>query len=327
MALSNSQYDSLMRIYQGKQARNQQRLQNKMKEIYLKIPELSKLDDEMTQISLAACFQSMEEANFKTNEIQEQLLQIKAKRERLLKQHGFTLADLEPTYDCKDCKDTGYINHQKCHCFTQKITELLYQQSHLQNQRDDECFEKFCFDYYSKTQTDSTTGLSAYDAAKKAYQDAFHFSHHLMETKDNMLIFGSTGVGKTFLSSCIAKEAMKQGISVIYFTAFEFFDILEKNVFRKNNESIEQHEQLLTCDLLIIDDLGTEFSNSFTDSQLFLCLNERLLRKKSTLISTNLSMKDLAENYSERTFSRIFSNYRLIKLFGDDLRIQKKLNQ
>ena len=140
----------------------------------------------------------------------------------------------------------------------------------------------------------------------------------------NLYFYGDTGIGKTFLSNCVAKELMDRGYSVIYFTAFQLFDILSKGIFRREEEAIAAHQNIFNCDLLIIDDLGTELTNSFTTSQLFLCLNERILRKKSTIISTNLGMNQLADIYSERVLSRISSNYTLIKLFGADIRILKR---
>ena len=119
---------------------------------------------------------------------------------------------------------------------------------------------------------------------------------------------------------------MDAGFSVIYFTAAGLFDIFAKCVFgRHSDEEDETMDHIYGCDLLIIDDLGTELTNSFVASQLFLCINERILRKKSTIISTNLTLDRFAETYSERTFSRISSNYTIIKLFGSDIRIQKKL--
>ena len=112
---------------------------------------------------------------------------------------------------------------------------------------------------------------------------------------------------------------------MIYFTAFEIFDLLAKNTFEKDEEALDVYDYLFDCDLLIIDDLGTELNNSFISSQLFLIINERILRKKSTIISTNLSLDRFAKNYSERTFSRITSQYTILKLIGNDIRIQKKL--
>ena len=112
---------------------------------------------------------------------------------------------------------------------------------------------------------------------------------------------------------------------MIYFTAAQLFDIFAKSTFRREEEAGADCEHIYSCDLLIIDDLGTELSNSFTTSQLFICLNERILRQKPTIISTNLALEDIKSIYSERTFSRISSNYTLLRLTGDDIRIQKKL--
>ena len=129
--------------------------------------------------------------------------------------------------------------------------------------------------------------------------------------------------GKTFLSHCIAQELLDTAHCVMYFSAFDLFDLLADSKFSR--EKNEGAEFILDSDLLIIDDLGTELTNSFVSSQLFLCINERIMRRKSTIISTNLSLESLVEIYSERTFSRITSNYTMLKLTGDDIRIKKKL--
>ena len=152
------------------------------------------------------------------------------------------------------------------------------------------------------------------------------FVNQFDTTFANLYFFGDTGIGKTFLSNCIAKELLDLGHSVIYFTAFQLFDILSKGVFEKDADAIATHQNIFDCDLLIIDDLGTELSNSFTTSQLFLCLNERILRQKSTIISTNLNMNQVADIYSERVLSRISNSYTIIKLFGDDIRLKKRIH-
>ena len=142
------------------------------------------------------------------------------------------------------------------------------------------------------------------------------------------MIYGNTGVGKTFISNCIAKELLDRSYTVIYLTSFQLFDILEKNKFSKDYDNPEIQNQfnfILSCDLLIIDDLGTELTNSFINTQLYLCINERYLREKSTIISTNLSLDNINTKYSERIFSRLISNYTLLKIVGADIRLTKNI--
>ena len=161
------------------------------------------------------------------------------------------------------------------------------------------------------------------DGCKK-FIETFDSNH------DNFLFLGNTGVGKTFLANCIAKELLDKGYTVAYLTAFRLFDILEKYKFGKNNSDIHdaanQFDYILNCELLIIDDLGTELSNAFTTSQLYLIINERLLSRKSTIISTNLSLDHLNSNYSERIYSRIISNYSIRRIIGKDIRLLKALS-
>jgi DNA replication protein DnaC len=141
----------------------------------------------------------------------------------------------------------------------------------------------------------------------------------------NLLFFGKTGVGKTYLTHCIAKELIERTSSVIYLSAINFFDILSKSEFSKNDEaSKNKSSQIYSCDLLIIDDLGTELSNSFTNSALFNTINDRILNYKSTIISTNLVFSELMERYSERLTSRLAKEYTFMKIYGEDLRHKRK---
>ena len=137
-----------------------------------------------------------------------------------------------------------------------------------------------------------------------------------------LLLYGDVGTGKTFLAACIANVLLNQGIRVKWLTTMQ---IVERSCFYSESEYAEYTRSIAAPDLLIIDDLGTELPNSFTVSQLFICLNERILRQKSTIISTNLALEDIKSIYSERTFSRISSNYTILRITGDDIRIQKKL--
>lgn len=231
----------------------------------------------------------------------------------------------EPVYECPDCKDTGYIGGKPCHCFKQQAIDLIYTQSNIKDILTKENFSTLSLDYYSDSNVNPATGLTSLATAKAAVARCHEFVDQFDNTFANLYFFGDTGIGKTFLSNCIAKELLDSGHSVIYFTAFQLFDILSKGVFEKDSDAIATHQNIFDCDLLVIDDLGTELINSFTSSQLFLCVNERLIRQKSTIISTNLSVERIKESYSERTFSRILDSYTFINLFTEeDIRKQKR---
>ena len=253
-----------------------------------------------------------------------ELDQVKEERQRLMASLPFEPGYLDSIYTCKDCRDTGYIGNQKCHCFKQAIIDKVYSQSNIKEILDCENFSTFKYDYFSDTNISAQTGLSSLQTIKNAVHTCENFVEDFSNKPKNLLFIGETGVGKTFLSNCVAKALLDKGHSVIYFTAFQIFDILSKGIFEKDSDAIEAHQNIFDCDLLIIDDLGTEVSNSFTTAQLFLIVNERILRKKSTIISTNFSLNQILDVYSERTLSRISSNYSIVKLFGDDIRIKKR---
>ena len=324
MALSNAQYDEIMRGYQERQLANRHLTQKRQESLYARIPLLKSIDDQIAEISVESARKMLDGdlnalANLKAN-----LASLRAQKSSLLKENGYDESYLEPAFTCKDCKDTGYINGSKCHCFQQEIINVVYSQSNIKNILAKENFSTFSYEYYSDNDKNPTTGLSSLDTVRKAVETCQHFINDFENKPKNLFFYGDTGVGKTFLSNCVAKELLERGNSVIYFTAFQLFDILSKGVFDRDADAIATHQNIFDCDLLIIDDLGTELSNSFTTSQLFLCVNERILRQKSTIISSNLNPLDIMETYSERTFSRITSNYTIINLFGDDIRIKKR---
>ena len=241
----------------------------------------------------------------------------------LLRGNGFPDDYLEPRYICPHCQDTGYVGSRKCSCFKKAEIELLYTQSNIREILEKENFEHFSFDWYSDTIKNEATGLSARETARRAYDAAWNFVRDFDARFQNLFLYGSTGVGKTFLSHCIAHELLKTAHCVLYFSAYDLFDRLAHTAFSRKSENDADEDFIYDCDLLIIDDLGTELTNSFVSSELFFCINERLTRRKSTVISTNLKLEDFSATYSERTFSRIASNFQMLKLIGKDIRIQK----
>ena len=325
MALTNSQFEQLMRGYEQKQLDNENRLRKRFQDIYEVIPEIQEIDHMISEKSLIQARKLLDGDDSALAALKRDLHLLSEKKQKLLETRGYPPDYLSLSYTCPDCRDTGYINGRKCPCFKKAIIDLLYMQSNLREILKKENFDYFILDYYSVNHIDPKTGRSSLEAMKKALQTCHNFVDTFNEDFHNLLFYGDTGVGKTFLSHCIAKELLEKTYSVIYVTAAQLFDIFAKNAFEKSPDAETKYEHIYDCDLLIIDDLGTEYANAFTLSQLFICLNERIISKKSTIISTNLSLDDMRNIYSERIFSRISSHFTLLRLTGDDIRIQKKL--
>ena len=329
MALKNPQYNAIIRRYDQLQLENNRLLEERTREIYELIPEYARLDEQIAHTAAEYARQAVlhpgpdPKKNFKTD-----MKQLDDQKAALLTAHGYPADYLQLRYHCPDCKDTGYIGNKKCHCFKQAIVDLVYSQSNIRERLETENFKNFRLDYYS-AEKDRRLGISPRENMESILTQCQEFIDHFDKSHDNILFYGSTGVGKTFLSNCIARELLDRAHTVIYLTAFQLVDILESNTFGPDDENDipeNMFNYVLDCDLLIIDDLGTEMNNSFITSQLFLCINERLLRQRSTVISTNLSLDQLQKEYSERIFSRMVSHYKILPVLGDDIRVKKAIS-
>ncbi len=326
MALKNYQYNKILRDYDNRQLEAKHALDIRMEEAYGKIPALKEIDDEIVTCAIESARQMLTGKEEALEHLKLVAKGADKRREALLKAHGYRADFLKLRYQCPDCKDTGYIGNEKCHCFKQAIVDIVYSQSNMKEAISRENFSSFSFSYYSEDYIDPSTQTSPRDNIARVVKECRNFIDSFDTVKGNLLLYGNTGVGKTFLANCIAKELLDKAFTVIYLTAFQLFDILEKNKFGKGEENFEagsQFEYILDCDMLIIDDLGTELTNAFVNVQLYLCINERLLRNKSTVISTNLSLDNINTLYSERVFSRIASNFTLLKIIGEDIRLKK----
>ncbi len=326
MTLRNSQYNAIMRKYSDKQFKNKAALDARYEEVLTKIPEFSRLEDEISSFSVAQAKRLILGEQDVFEAYRSQMASLKDKRKRLLSDAGYPADYLELHYDCPHCRDTGYIGNEKCACFIQEEIDLLYTQADLKDILNRENFSTFSTAFYSDKLTDPASNATALDLANRALAQAHAFVERFGDAHENLLLYGNTGVGKTFLTNCIAKELLDRRFSVLYFSATTLFETLAKNTFEQHLDEEDTSSYIFNCDLLIIDDLGTEMSNSFVLSKFFDVINRRHLAGKSTLISTNLSVEALKETYTERSSSRILGNYILVKLIGNDIRIQKKIN-
>lgn len=320
MKLSEAIYDSIMREYDNQRLKNMQRLNERIARVHNRFPAIRQLDEQISQLAESYADSFINTGSMSFEEYRRKLADLRMEKEALLKCYHIAPETLQMQYRCPDCRDTGYIGNEKCHCLRQKMIDEMYQQSNLREILNTENFSKLSYQYYD---TDNLEKMKiAIEACKK-------FTENFDKSFENILLCGTVGVGKTFLSNCIAKEILDQGHSVLYLSAFQLFDLMAKNSFSGNTlreESItRQYPHIFESDLLIIDDLGTELANSFTVAGFFLVINERILHKKSTLISTNLSTEEISTIYTDRTASRIISNFTMLKLSGSDIRLKKKL--
>ncbi len=332
MILTNSQYEQLMSKYYERQLRTKHITQQREAEVRAAIPAFNELDRQIRQLSVDYARQRLTKTDHSTSGgvLQQQIQAVTREKEALLASHGYPTDYLQPVYTCADCKDTGYIGDKKCHCFERAIVDFLYSQSNLQDILDLENFDHFDLSLYPDDYIEETTGQTPRDNMRNILATAKKYVQDFQDEPSNLLLYGNTGVGKTFLTNCIARELLDQSHTVVYLTSLRLFDILETYKFDRylsHEEKDASAAYILDSDLLIIDDLGTELNNSFTSSQLYHCIDVRLNHRRSTIISTNLSFDDLRERYSERIFSRLTSSYILLKLTGDDIRLRKAIAQ
>ena len=326
MALSNSQYDAIMREYGRQQIENHHKLEERRQEIYARLPVVRQLEAEIAERSVACAKKLLEGDKSVLDRLKEDLKDLREQKSLIIRAAGYPDDYLELHYRCPDCRDTGLIDGRKCHCFLQAQMKLLHAQSNLEDVLERENFNALSYEYYDDTEILPQLGITNAAYMRRVVAGCREFVRDFDKKHDNLLFTGSTGVGKTFLTNCIARELMDDFHSVIYLTASDLFDVFSRNKFDYDNaeDMKDMYRFILDCELLIIDDLGTELNNSFTSSQLFYCINERMNMSRSTIISTNLTLARLRDSYTDRVTSRIMSGYRIIPLYGGDIRLLKK---
>ncbi len=239
-------------------------------------------------------------------------------RDLLIKQ-GYKPNALEFVPLCPICEDKGFVNAKMCTCLMQMHIEECYSQSNIKAHLLKENFDTYDESLFSEIIDSEGKNPKTYNLS--ARDKCLAFAENFDEANYNLLLSGSVGTGKTFLSHCIAKHLIDRGKTVVYYTAYELVErMTDVSLGRMENFA----ELLWDCDLIILDDLGCERQTDYAQNLLFHLLNERLIRNKRIVISTNLSGKELKETYNERIFSRILGGFTGIRFYGDDLRLKKK---
>ena len=328
MTMNKQIIENIMTDYNKKRLRAAHEADKKREKLYAALPRLSEIDKQLKlfSINLSKCFLSMpDELDVHVNRLRQEIEELKKERQSIFEKNNIPEDYLEIEYECKKCSDTGYTTDGKrCSCFNRQIINNLFQMSNMVNMLGKENFNTFDINVFGN-ESYKNEKLTPRQNMYYVLEISQDFCSNFNDTNMNLLFFGGTGLGKTFMCNCIANELLNKEISVLYQTSFSLFETVENHKFNKLNETEENlmnYNMIFDCDLLIIDDLGTEVSNSFTNAELFNIINERMITDKRTIISTNLSLEQLRDTYSDRITSRIFNNFIPLKFYGKDLRFK-----
>lgn len=318
MALSNGQVQEIQRILSERQLEAHRRFLEKREEIFRKLPELEELEEKVRAFSLSVAGEMQQGNREGLLRLKEEIGKLHKEKKALLESAGYKIQDLEEEgHFCPLCQDTGYVDGKKCQCFLKLQGELLYRQSRMGAVLERENFSKFQLERFDNIEKLGQCGNKTLREYIKEIRDYLtNYCEEYPKNNRSILFTGSTGTGKTYFLHSIAKALLDRGVSVLYFTATGLFEYFSKRMREEDTE-----DYIEEVDVILIDDLGTEFSNSFTTSRFFALLNQRILDRKTMLISTNLNFKELRETYSDRVVSRFMSDYEIIPLYGKDQRL------
>ncbi len=287
-------------------------------------PEIPEIDRELMK-SGTALLKTVLDKSEDFSVVKERIQNLQAKKLDLLKENGYPEDYLEDIYDCRECRDTGFVGGHRCSCLKSLIAKHIGANANLSEYMKEQTFERFNFSLFEDVEKDGKI-IPVRKLMRKAFDMCLNFAENFQTDKANIILSGNAGTGKTYLSSCIANRALERGKTVYYTSAYKLFDTLEALKFGKEtaDEAIDVSKYVYDVDLLIIDDLGTEFTTQFTSAAFFDIVNSRLVRGKSTVISTNLDLEGINRLYSQRVTSRIMGDYKAVTLLGDDVRPKVK---
>ena len=289
-------------------------------------PRYAKIESDLTSCgtALAKCVLDGGKGIY---EIEAAIKKLQAEKATILKSLNLPEDYLDDIYSCKKCHDTGFDETgRRCSCLCRLITGYIGSNANLTEYMKEQTFDNFDYSLFASQPSDN--GRQPLQHIKHAYQAGMRFAETFDETHSNLLLMGNAGTGKTYLSGCIANYVLARGKTVYYQTAFRLFDILEKLKFGRCTEDEQDQFEAISnyvfkTDLLIIDDLGTEFVSAYSAAALFDIVNTRQLEVKSTILSTNLNSETLTQLYSRRLTSRLWGSFEIIQFIGQDLRLQK----
>ena len=316
---------ALQRFEEDRQ-RRQTQYQERRERIYARQPRLREIDSQLRSTMsriITSALRHGTDPRSAVAVLRDENLSLQTEKRELLKKMGLPEDALEEAPACALCGDTGYRGGRMCRCL--RAYYAREQQKELSRMLDlgSQSFDTFSTDWYPD-RYDRDIGVTVREHMETVYDICGDFAHQFGRRPANLLLFGAPGLGKTHLSAAIAREVSEKGFSVVYDTAGHVFGQFEQQKFAREEEADDHVERVLNCDLLILDDLGSEMTTAFVQSALYQIVNTRLLERRSTIISTNLSPEKLAQRYTPQIASRLEGEYQLLPFVGKDIRKLKK---
>ena len=314
--------DIIVREYEEQMKENIKKRDISIKKAYESVPEIKEIDKQFAVIgsnTLKKIFKNPDNINAK-KEMKDKFSILSQRKKELLLKNNIPLDYDKIKYKCDICKDSGYIEGVgRCSCFKQRMIDILYERSNMGDLIKRQSFNSFNDNFYSKSKVKGYDN-TPYDNMEKIKDFCMEFCKSFDKPSKSLMFYGDTGLGNTFMSSCIAKEIMDKGYTVIYIRAIRLFKIFDDDRFGRLDDGIKW---LYNCDLLIIDDLGTEINTKNNTPYLLELINERIDNGKKMIINTNNNIDGLEKLYTKRFTSRLMESFDVMTFYGDDIRRQK----
>ncbi|MBO5757312.1 MAG: ATP-binding protein [Clostridia bacterium] len=321
MGYNQENFRKIREEYSRKYLLVQEAATKRREEIHAILPAVREIDAQLADMGLRILQAALQSADYQAAvaQIEAQSRALEQKRAQVLEQNGFPADYTAPHYECRSCGDTGYVDYKMCDCMRKRLILAGYASSGIGTLMQTQSFANFSLDYYKN---DRMTHLLMQSNLERAVQYAATFHPAKSE---NLAMFGGTGLGKTHLSTAIAREVIEGGWDVVYVSCVDMFADYEAQRFGNSTGTPTGADlsRYTDCDLLIIDDLGTELTNQFTTSCLYGLLNTRLNRHLPVILSTNLETEEFRKRYWDRITSRVLGNFTILPFKGTDIRRQK----
>lgn len=308
--------------YEKLRSDNEKQRDTRVSKVYERVPEIEEIDKKIAEIgssTLKEILANPDKSGLK-EDMKSKFTVLKQRRREILAANSIPEDFDKIRYRCDICKDTGHIDGGgKCGCFSQRLIDCMYKQSGIGELIKTQSFDKFRLDYYSRERSGDKK-FSPYENMERIKSYCERYADEFDKTEKSLCFYGDTGLGKTFMSCCVAKAVMDKGKSVLYIRASKLFRMMDDERFGKADEGIDE---VYNCDLLVIDDLGAETETRSSASNLLELVNDRMINNKKMIINTNLNFEGMEKRYSKRFSSRLLENFTVMIFYGDDIRRKK----